>query len=438
MAVATIALKNLSRQKRRSFLLAGAIAFGILVVSLVNGLVGGILANTQDNYTTLLSGHIFAINVEFNDKKRMMMEIGDESPYVSAADELGKLYPIRYRQKRTSVFNNATLIFQNNSTWRQIDGVDWAADKFLADQLELVSGSMKDLRGDPGIVLGERTAKSLDVRLGESVIIQVETIYGQQNVVEAPVRAIYKEDQLSSGICYMDRDVVNSMLNMEKGHFNWYIIMMKNFRDIDPATKAFAGLLEKEGLHVMNRDKVAGKGFQALMGDLRRDKDKSARVVVSDLNDQMAGMKGIFDTIRIVSLFVLLMLLLVIMVGLNNTYRIIVWERAKEIGTMRALGMQRPVVSRIFLFEAVFLALAGTLAGILLSTGLLSILSIVSFDKATDFAIFLHKGHLTWSYDFGLLGVSIGLVILLTLFAAISPASKAGKVDPAVALRSVR
>ena len=105
---------------------------------------------------------------------------------------------------------------------------------------------------------------------------------------------------------------------------------------------------------------------------------------------------------------------------------------------MRALGMQRPLVSRIFLFEAVFLALAGTFAGVLLSTGLLSILSLASFDKATDFAIFLHKGHLTWHYDLGLLAASIGLVVVLTLFAAISPASKAGKVDPAVAMRSVR
>ena len=438
MPVATIAFKNLSRQKRRSFLLAGAIAFGIMVVSLVNGLVGGILANTQDNYTTLLSGHIFALNVDFMDKKRMVMRIGDEAPYVKAADELGKLYPIRYRQKRTSVFSNATIIFQNNSAWRQIDGVDWEADKFLTEQMGLVGGSLKGLRGDPGIVLGERTAKGLDLRLGESVIIQTETIYGQQNVIEAPVRAIYKEDQLSSGICYMDRDVVNSLLNMEKGSFNWYIMLMKNFSDIDPATKAYAGLLEKEGLRVIPRDKVAGKGFGTLLGELRRDKDKSSRVVVSDLNDQMASTKGIFDTIRLVSLFVLLMLLLVIMVGLNNTYRIIVWERAREIGTMRALGMQRPLVSRIFLFEAVFLALAGTFAGILLSTGLLSILSLASFDKASDFAIFLHKGHLTWHYDPGLLAASIGLVVVLTLFAAISPASKAGKVDPAVALRSVR
>jgi len=432
-----MAFRNLSRQKRRTFLLGGAIAFGIMVVSLVNGLVGGVLANTQSNFATMYSGHIFAINVEFDDRKRMLFRVDDESPYVKAADELGKLYPIRYRQKRTSVFNNATLIFQNNSVWREVDGVNWADDRFLSDQLELVAGSLADMAGGDGIVLGEKTAKSLDVRLGERVLIQAETIYGQQNVIEAPVRAIFKEDQLASGSCYMDREAVNSLLNMEKGSFNWYIIMMRNFSDIDAASNAFAGILQKEGLRVVPREKVVGKSFNTLMGDLRRDKDKSSRVVVSNLNDQMASMKGIFDTIRLVSLFVLGILLLVTMVGLNNTYRIIVWERTKEIGTMRALGMQRSAVSRIFLYEAVFLALAGTLAGILLSTGILSLLSLWTFNHAADFAIFLHKGRLSWSYDMGLLGISVGLVVVLTLFAAIFPASKAGRVDPAVALRRV-
>ena len=45
-----IAFRNLNRQKKRSFLLGGAIAFGILIVTLVNMFTGGLMENVQDNF----------------------------------------------------------------------------------------------------------------------------------------------------------------------------------------------------------------------------------------------------------------------------------------------------------------------------------------------------------------------------------------------------
>ena len=45
MKTVILALRNLSRQKKRSFMLAGAVAFGFLVVTLIEGLISGGVKN---------------------------------------------------------------------------------------------------------------------------------------------------------------------------------------------------------------------------------------------------------------------------------------------------------------------------------------------------------------------------------------------------------
>lgn len=435
MAVANIAFRNLSRQKRRSFLLAGAIAFGILIITMVNGLVGGILKNTENNFSAMLSAHVMVMGIEF-DNKKLVMQVRDPQPIETAIQKLSEKFPVQYYQKRTSVFYGATLISQGESVWLQIDGVDWNKDQFLAANLTIDQGSLEGMAGGDGIVLGSKTAKKLNVQVGESILIQTETIHGQQNVIEAPVRAVFREDNLSAGTVYMDQDAINSLLDMPQGSFNWYGVFLKDFDQQDAATVALQKLLADDGQTMYPREKTSKKNFNNIITDLRKDKNKEARLVIVNLNDQLASMVGIFDTIKFVALAVLVILLSVIMVGLNNTYRIIVWERNREIGTMRALGMQRHLVSRIFLLEALFLALSGVVIGVLVATVFLIVLSLFSFAGASDFAIFLSKNHLSWEYDWGQLILTVALVAILSLLAALSPARKAGKVDPAVALRT--
>ena len=435
MSVANIAYRNLSRQKRRTFLLAGAIAFGVFVITLVTGVVGGLLSSVENNFSALLSAHVMLTGVEFGEKNRMVMSLNDDPRLRASVEELSKTFHVKYYHRRTSVFNRATLLNQTSSAWTRVDGVDWKEDQFLAQQLEVTSGSVAGMDGSDGIVLGEKTAKKLNVQVGESILIQAETIYGQENVIEAPVKAIFRESNISGGIVYMDIEAVNGLLNMPKGSFNWYGLFLDKFEDQDAAAAALQTILSQKNYAMYPRDKVVGKDFNTLFTDIRKDKDKSAKLVVIDLNDQLAALKGIFQTIRIAALLVLVILLAVIMVGLNNTYRIIVWERTREIGTMRALGMQRGAVSRLFLLEALFLALFGMAAGMALAVVVLGLISLFTFGPS-DFSIFLTKNHLIWAFDWGQLLTIVMLVAVLTLLAARAPARKAGKVEPAVALRT--
>ncbi len=56
-------------------------------------------------------------------------------------------------------------------------------------------------------------------------------------------------------------------------------------------------------------------------------------------------------------------LLVIIAVGIMNTLWIAIRERTREIGTLRAIGMQRARVLVMFLTEALMLSLAGDRPG---------------------------------------------------------------------------
>ena len=58
-----------------------------------------------------------------------------------------------------------------------------------------------------------------------------------------------------------------------------------------------------------------------------------------------------------------ILLMVIVAVGIMNTMWIAIRERTREIGTLRAIGMQRTQVLWMFLIEAFLLGLAGTAAG---------------------------------------------------------------------------
>ena len=54
-----LAFRNVFRQKKRSFLLASAIAFGMLSITLLNALTGAMATAVKTNFSTAIGGHVY-------------------------------------------------------------------------------------------------------------------------------------------------------------------------------------------------------------------------------------------------------------------------------------------------------------------------------------------------------------------------------------------
>lgn len=435
MSVTKIALRNLSRQKRRTFLLGGAIAFGVLVTTLVNGFSGGLVANIEANVSKMVAGHIFLLSASKDESKRTILSMSMTPAIENAIRTLP--YPVAYTQKRTRFLG--TVVFETNSMSRAVEGVDWQNDHFLMDDLKLKAGSVADLATPKAVLLGQRHADKLGVRVGEEVFLQATTVHGQQNYDAFVVKAIFDDanNSMNSSL-YIGLDDADVLLDMAPGTFNLLGLTLKNFGDTDAATLALLRNLPPE-LNLVPRSQTAGKSSDALLASFKKDKKNfGPETIVINVNDELAQVRGQILAVNFLAMGVLAVLLLVVMVGLTNTYRIIVFERSREIGTMRAIGMQRPHVEQIFVLEAVFLSLAGALAGIVLAVVVLTGISLVPWSTTGNSAVafVLNNGHVAWRLDALTLVVTTALVAGMTWLAALFPARRAGKVDPAVALRA--
>lgn len=123
------------------------------------------------------------------------------------------------------------------------------------------------------------------------------------------------------------------------------------------------------------------------------------------------------------------MALLVCFVGIMNSMLMSVTERFKEIGTMKCLGALDSFIVKLFFIEASLMGVVASVTGWF--AGWLITVTIRLF---TDGVRAFGPNFLTGSLVQMLIAVGIGT--LITLVAAIPPASRVAKMPPAAALRS--
>ncbi|NMA56743.1 MAG: FtsX-like permease family protein [Treponema sp.] len=115
----------------------------------------------------------------------------------------------------------------------------------------------------------------------------------------------------------------------------------------------------------------------------------------------------------------------------------VIFERIKEIGTMRALGVKQKEAGRIFMWEAVLLSLFGSLVGFIVAILGMKVLSLFTF-TSEELSLFLHNGHWTYVLNAGSISIKLIVVVLLTMLAVRGSAKQAAKLNPAEALRTTR
>jgi len=427
---ASMALKNLARQKRRSLLLGGAIAFGILIITVVNGLSGSLISSLEVNISNLVSGHIFLRGTEKTDKGRVLYTLKDDKVFDAAVTKLK--IPYKYISK-TTVAQQAALISDFATSYQSVTGVDLGPGSYLHDRMTVVEGSLDGFPGSDKILISKGVAKKLNVGIGDRISVQATTIKGQQNVLDFTVGAIYKDPGVAASLAgaYADLTRVNVLEDVPPGEYNIFGIFLDDVSTADFWGAKLYQELQAEGLPLWQRGSP-----QELIKVFRDESWTGIKYSLFTLNDALSFIKGIFQSLNLIAFLILLVLFVVIMVGITNTYRMIVYERTKEIGTLRALGMQRNSVRNLFLLEAVFLGLAGILAGFVSGVVVLVILSWVDLSAWQDFNILLKDNHLQLHIDFLWFLIVTVIITALTALAALFPARRAGKLTPAEALRT--
>ena len=436
-----VAFRNISRQKKRSFLLAGAIAFGMLVITLMNALTGGVVENIRENFSHALGGHIFIMGQEWTDAGQMIMKIRpDERLDQLLADHEGQIEAFTRRSQAMP-----SMIFGSRQTVQMLYGVDFAEETKLLDSLIITAGSFDEIMTEEAaIILPQPVGERLGVEVGETIIIRLETLTGQQNVGEVKVVAFIKDqEELGLSAAYTSRSYLNTLLGMDAHEYQLLNMFLMNLDLVDDFARIF-----REGLRQADEEEemeeaeplisvsVAGMPMDAMAERKEITPWEGTRYQVMHINQIMEAVELVVGVLNRVGQVIFLILLVVTMVGITNTFRMIMIERTKEIGTMRAFGMHQKQVKNIFLWEAVFLGLLGCVAGLVLAGVIAVVVGSIHFAADPSLQFFMDNGTITFIFSMASVITNTVVVVLISLLAAYWPARAAAKMSPMKALSS--
>lgn len=125
--------------------------------------------------------------------------------------------------------------------------------------------------------------------------------------------------------------------------------------------------------------------------------------------------------------------LLVASLGIANTMLMSTFERTREIGIMKAIGAEEWEIKQIFFVEASVIGLVGGILGALLAWGFDKVANNLAYrfilkPQGVDYLEFFHLPPALW------IG-ALALALLVSVLAALYPASRAARIDPVAALR---
>lgn len=442
-----IAFRNITRQKKRTVLLGGAIGFGFMIVMLINSFTAGFVTTVEENFSAAFGGHLYVSGTEVSDRGSEILVMSNPEPVFNAL----KLIEDEIESYSLRSSTRATLIFGSTEVGQQLVGVNFEDEEEFFSGLTFVEGSPESVHASKnGIILSKEIADELGVEVGESVILKASTVTGQTNTGDVIIAATIV-DQGSFGMSsgYAEMETLNTLLGMEADEFQSINIYLKDLDKLDSVTSLLYQEIKAKGVvesREAEEDEEGMAGHSGPRGAMmfgaslnsvdEADQWEGTKFTITNINDIMEEIVQLVVVLDNVGTVIFIIILLITMIGIMNSYRMVMIERTQEIGTMRAIGVQRNGVKSIFLYEALFIALIGALAGLILSMIVMGIVGAIPFGSEGFAMMFLLHGHLNFELALGITVRNLILVCIMSLAAVYLPARAASKLEPAEALRT--
>jgi len=163
---------------------------------------------------------------------------------------------------------------------------------------------------------------------------------------------------------------------------------------------------------------------------------KAIVVDVGSMYETASMVLNVEYALNLITFAFVLLLFFIILIGVVNTLRMTIRERTREIGTMRAIGMQRNDVRNSFMMETGLLALFSAIAGIVVAFAAMWGLSRITFKMDDNpLAMMLVEGHLSFAPTVPAIVFFVFLIVAIAMITAYFPARRAARLAAADALR---
>jgi ABC-type lipoprotein release transport system permease subunit len=416
-----LAGKYLVRYRRRYLFLFLALSFGFGIVTLMTSVKDGMYQNVYNSAQGHYAGDIVALGYD----KRLALE----GPYldrehmdaVFKAAEAVKLNPVRSVAR--TIFGERGVLYYNGVAARlkYVIGADWDKEAAYFDRLDYLE-RRESFEGEDAILISAPLAGELGARLGDRLILEVDTRGGQKNTGVFVVNGLVKDSTIFGyHKVYIPRLSLNRLLLFDDDECSSLGFFLS-----DPGE---AGKKQVELQRELSKAVPAGpvvKDREELMLERGRSWD-GINIFVPTIPVYLSEVADLLGAMRIITYFLYAMMLLIIFVSALATWRLVLRERSRELGTMRAIGFYGADLRYVLVVETLALALVSLVAGFFLSLFFSWLVTCIPFSWFPSFEIFMNDGKLRSLYIPGTMLINISAVFAVLIAAVWEPAFRVSR-----------
>lgn len=399
-----LAIRNLFRNKRRTFITGTAIGMGLAALIWVNAIILGMEKNMIHSATASYLGDAEIHREGFRETLDVEKTIND-LPDVQKKLDTSSIVD-RYTER---VMTFAMSTSPANVSAVSMVGIDPATEAYLSQIDEaIIEGKYLDGENPRDILIGSKLADLLEVSLGDRIVLTAAQA-GSGDLAQEMFRisGIFrlKIDEMDKGMVFVDLKKSQQMLALDGGVHEIAI----KFTDSEYGRNNSLPFWKN-----LSTDGNVALGWAKLLPQM------AAAFELSDFSTYLVG----------------LILFGVVALGIINTLFMSLYERMYEFGVMRAVGTRPFAIGRLIVFEAAALAVVSSAIGMLLGL----IVSLITKHYGIDYTGIEYSG-VTFReplYPVMQLGQYIKYplwVFAFTIIVSFYPASFAAKLTPAKAMR---
>lgn len=397
-----MAIRDLGRNRRRSFFSSLALAMGLALLLLMAAFINGEMKNALDSNIRLQTGHIQVRASTYDEVKTSLRweDLVENPEQVSA--QIAGLDQVETVTPR--LFASGILAVGDKSSGVRIIGVDPQSAANDPYRKGLLTGEFLQAEDREGILLGEPLAKKLGVDAGDQVFLSVNTSNGEVAEQSFTVRGVYSTSTYGFDFITVFLPLSKSQaITQTEKHASTIFVLLKDKQQ----TENVAAVLKKSS------------GYQILTW--------------TGMNELVLQTEELASTYMVMLYLIVLAVTATVIV---NTLIMSVFERTREIGILSAIGMKSWRIMTMFLVESSLLAVGGIVMGLVLGILVVSLLGIYGF-RITNMQV---TGMLIGNTLYPALTLSdtIQLTIMtfvITILAGLYPAIIAARMEPVTALR---
>jgi ABC-type lipoprotein release transport system permease subunit len=401
--ILSLAWRNVWRNRKRSVIILAAISFGLWGGILSGAIMMGMGESMVNTAIDRDLSHIQIHDPAFLKEKEIFNDLPYSSEMYSKIKSINGVESISARTLITGMASSPASSFGV-----KIYGIDpQQSQKVTSISNNLIEGIYFEPNRKNQIIIGKKLAKRLNVKIRSKVVLSFQGLKGEIVYIACRIVGIFKTE--------------SSIFD----ETNLFVKQADLFRSLD----------SDPIFHEIAIRCVDSRQVELVAQEL---KTFIKNLDIQTWNELAPELAFLSTTMKSFTLLFVVIILLALVFGITNTMLMAVMERTREIGILLAVGMKKIKIFIMILLETVMLSISGGTVGIFIGGATVAYLAVDGIDLTAIAASMESFGVSTLLYPFlpiGMYFVLTLLVILAAVIAAVYPALKAIRLQPAEAVR---